>query len=227
MVSTVLCAACNDVIGFLGRDTEVLHQSRSRTGRFLQVIAEGVSEGKAALGCFFQFRSHQTRGTGHNGNAIRYILQVISEVMRIDPLGGFSQGLQFSPGCACGSGHLIDRLVVLVTEFYKFHSGGNGGGCNGNHGGTDGSGNACGNTAQFLKATACFVRRVGSIRNGICHILCGVSGIVHPLADPFQSLSGIIQFTLHTDQFCFGIVQLDLPLLGAAVILSKGVGSVF
>ena len=43
LVGTVLSADCNDVVGFLGRQTEVFHQSVDGSGRLLHIVAKGVT----------------------------------------------------------------------------------------------------------------------------------------------------------------------------------------
>ena len=167
LVGAVLCAHRDDVIGFLGADAEVFHQGAGSTSGLLQVITEGVPQGKAGFRCLFQFIAHQAGSLFYGGETVSYILQAVTEIAGVDILRDLAQRLQFRAGRAGRSGDLVDRLIVRVTQTDQFRAPCNHGSADRRDGSAKSGTQPFRYAAQLIQFSAAGFRRVPGFGNRI------------------------------------------------------------
>ena len=80
---------------------------------------------------------------------------------------------------------------------------------------------------EFAQFPVSVLAGIGGFLDGVGEVLCFISGFVKAFVSLFKG--GVVgtKFTLHAVQSRLRVVQLYLPALCAAVVLSKGLGGIF
>ncbi len=134
--------------------------------------------------------------------------------------------LQFAGGLLEQGVDTAHKLFVFAVGFddslAQGYCGGSGSGDTSAHCHTDSFQSA----AQLGEFAFAVIGGIPGIIQFLFQVIGRVTGVIHLLAEPVHSLFVIRQFTLHAVQGGLGIVQLDLPCLGTAVILTKGLGGI-
>ena len=106
----------NDVVRLFGVYLEVLHQGTGRSGALRQVIPKGIPQGKPGLCGHLQLLAHQLGSLAYNRDAVRHILQTITEIVAVHILGDLPQLLQVFPSSTRGGTDLVHRLVKSIPQ---------------------------------------------------------------------------------------------------------------
>ena len=146
--------------------------------------------------------------------------------MRIYPLCNLTQGFQFRAGRTSRGGDCVDCLVVFITQGDEFLACRNDSSANGGNSSANRRTNATCYTAQLLKLAASRF----SLLSGF---LYGITEFIHVAVSIFKRIghipNGLLiggEFLLHAVKGSLCLVQLDLPVLGSAVIFTEGVGCI-
>ena len=119
-----------------------------------------------------------------------------------------------------------DQLFILTVGFNdslaQGYCGGSGSGDTRTHCHTDRFQSA----AQLGEFTLTVIGGISGIVQFFFQVIGRVAGVIHLLTEPVHSFFVIRKFTLHTVQGGLCVVQLDLPSLGSAVVLTKGLGGI-
>ena len=81
-------------------------------------------------------------------------------------------------------------------------------------------------TSELAQLSVSVLAGVGGFLDGVGEVLGFISGFVNAFGGFFRGGSVGTKVTLHAVENCLRIVQLYLPALGAAAVLTKGLGGI-